>query len=554
MDATPQHGPLAPLRHRTFLWFWLAFVAATMGTSMQTLGAQWYLVERDAPDALVALVQGAVALPMAVLALPAGALADLLPRRALMATVQSAGVLVGGCAALATWTGSAGPETVLPLVLLLGAVYALVLTPFQALISDVVPHGQVPASAALVSIAANISRVLGPAVAGFLVARSGVPTVLAVSTVGSACFVLATLRWDGGPPPSSDRERVWAATVGGLRYARHSPQMLRLMLRSFWFTAAMMSLFALLPLVADEQLGLGADGYGLLFAALGGGAIVGGLTAGVVRRHLTQNATVATAFLLCAVVVGLLPTCSSPVVAAGLVVAGGWGWTTCLSTMAGAIQVYLPAWVRARGLAIYSCALFGGQAGGALVLGQVAGAASLTVALWVAAAALLCGIPLARWLPLVELDGLDRRPARYWPEPSPEVAADDLHGEVVVTVTYSVTASNQEAFHQAMSRVRRVRLRTGATGWRLLRDIETRGRYVEEFVVPSWAEHTRQRSTRLVESDRHTEERAAQLCDATPVVTRHLRIQHAPYRPDPGALDHTGARTASAPRDTRGDR
>ena len=532
-------GAFAPFGHRAFLWFWLAFVASTIGTSMQTLGAQWYLVAGGAPAATVALVQGAVALPMALLALPAGVLADLLPRRSLIAWVQASGLVLAVGVTLVTEVGTAGPTLLLGLIFLIGCAYALTLTPLQALVPDVVDPSRLTASAALISVAANIARVVGPAVAGVVVAHSGVPTVFALSALANVLFVVVALRWDGGPARAGERERFWRAALGGLRYARHSPQMLRLMLRSFWFTSATVSLFALLPLVATRRLGVGPDLYGVLFACLGAGAIAGGLSVNRLLQMTSPNRIVAAGFSTCAVSIALLPTTTTLPATMAVLLLGGWGWTACLSTMAGAIQLYLPAWVRARGLAVYSVALFSGQTLGSVALGLLVEQVGLGPTLWVAAGTLALGAPLARWWPLVDVRGLDRRPAAYWPEPATVLDPDDLGGEVVVMVTYLLDDAHLDRFQEVMARVRRIRLRTGATSWRLLRDAETPRRYIEEYAVATWDEHARQRASRLVASDQQTEHEVARLCDGPPRVVRHLRLHPA----HPHAHDTTIRRT-----------
>ncbi|GAB3079827.1 MFS transporter [Intrasporangium mesophilum] len=517
-------GPLAPLAGRTFLWFWLAFTVSTIGISSQALGAQWFLV-RDASSAgLVALVQAAMTFPLAILSLPAGVLADRFDRRSLLIAVQVAGLVAGAVLTWLSWTGALGATTLLVLTFALGSVYALTLTPFQAVVPDVVKRHHLHEAAALVSIAANTARVVGPALAGLLVARVDIPAVFALSTLTSLFFVIVLVRWPGIRRNHARHERFLPAIRSGVRYVRHSPQVLKLMLRAFWFTAGMMATFALLPLVATDQLHAAADVYGILFACLGAGAVCGGFSIAPLRAWLTENSIVGLGFLVAASMVGLLPLLPGQPAAMACLFVAGWAWTICLSTMAGNLQIYLPAWVRARGLAIYAIALFSGQAAGSVVLGVLVDEIGLPRTLWVAAAFLLLGVSLTRWVPFVQLDDVDRTPTAYWHEPVLVVPTEEIGGEVVVAVEYWVDPADEQQFRAGMRAVRRVRMRTGATRWRLLRDAEAHRRYVEEFTVSSWDEHERQLHQRLVASDTISESVVTALSDPPPRVIHLFRI------------------------------
>jgi MFS family permease len=265
-----------PLSHRAFRWLWIALVVSSGGMWMQALGAQWFLVSQPGGAAYVALVQTALTLPVAILALPAGVLADNLNRRSLLLAVQAGSLAVGVVLTILMVTDSLDPRLLLALTALIGCGFALTLTPFQSLIPDLVSRERIPAAAALVGVGANIARIVGPAIAGFLIASIGIASVFAACTLSSVAFVVILLRWNGTTPRVSQRERFLPAMKSGVRYVRHSPQVIKLMLRSFWFTAPMMAVFALLPIVATTQLNMGSGGYGLLFACLGVGAVIGG--------------------------------------------------------------------------------------------------------------------------------------------------------------------------------------------------------------------------------------------------------------------------------------
>lgn len=514
-------GALSPLRHPAFRWLWIATIAANTGLWMQALGAQWYLVSRPGGGALVALVSLALTLPMALLALPAGILADAIDRRRMLIWVQAGSAAVAALLCVLMATGSLAPSTLIILTALLGCGSALTLTPWQSLIPDLVPRERLLSAAALVGISFNIARVIGPAVAGFVVAWAGIAIVFALNAVLVGVFLVALVAWKGTGKGPHQPERLWPAMRSGFRYVRHSPQVLKLMLRSFWFTLPMMAILALLPLIATERLGMGSSGYGLLFACQGAGAVIGGLGLARARRHFTTNAITGTTVALASVITLALPFVGMPLIAMALMVVAGGCWTMTHAANAGALQVYLPAWVRARGLAIYSMALFGGQAVGSAFVGWMSDQFSLVFAFVVCAVLMAAGATLAWWLPLKQLDGIDRTPIRNWLEPDLVVDPTQGDGQVLVSITYWIDPQHEAEFIRRMSQLRRVRLRTGAIDWSLLKDGEVERRFVEEFVVGSWDEHRSQHEVRFVASDRQAEQAVDTLSNPAPEV-RHL--------------------------------
>ncbi|BEP13884.1 MFS transporter [Acidothermaceae bacterium B102] len=515
---------LSPLEHRTFRWLWMAFAASSLGTWMETLGGQWFVVSQPGGAKYVALVQTAITLPMALLALPGGVLADNLDRRRLLIAVQSGALLVMSLLTFMAWRDLLTVRWILALTVLVGVGNAITLTPFQSLVPDLVSRSEIPSAAALVAVGANLARVVGPAGAGVVITVAGVPAVFALSAATCALFLSVLLAWNGKVNRVSQRERFFPAVRSGVRYVRHSPQVLRLMLRAFWFTTGMMAVFALLPLLATQVLRLGSGGYGALVGCVGLGAVAGGLSTSRLRRRLSANAIIAVCFVVSATVIAVMPWVRMVSLAVALLAVAGWGWTLCLSTMAASMQLYLPAWVRARGLATYWMAMFGGQAFGSVVVGAAAARWGLGTAYLVSASTLALGATLAAWLPVIRFDHLDRTPSMHWPEPSLVVDPHQMGGEVVVQTVYWIDPECEEEFLRRMVGVRRVRLRTGGTAWRLLKDAETPLRFVEEYSVSSWQEHEYQLHSRLVASDRELEMLAAQLSSQVPSTVRLYRF------------------------------
>jgi len=521
-SAEPVAGAWAPLQQRTYRRFWVALLVSNIGTWMQTVGAQWLLVDELGTPGLAPLVQTAATLPVLLLALPAGVLADTFDRRRLLIAVQAAAVSVCALLAALTAAGRTTPALLLTLTFLLGCTAALTAPAYQATIPDIVPRDQLPAAAALGSANMNMARAIGPAVAGALIAQVGVAAAFGVNAFSFLAFLAVLLAWPGlrtrlAHPP----ERFTAALRAGSRYVRNSRVVRRILLRLGLFVAPASALWALLPLVATQRLGLGSQGYGLLLGAVGAGAAVGALLLPRLRRQLGPNLVLTLASVVyAAALVGLVATPSPAVAAIGLVPAGA-AWVGVLSTMNASLQLFLPTWVRARGLSIYQMVFFGAQALGGVVWGLAAELLGVVTACGLAAATLALGAASMGVLPLCDAAGLGRDLVSYWPEPQVAVEPTRDVGPVLVTSEYVVAAERQEAFVAAMRAVERSRRRTGAYRWRLYQDAAHPHRFVEAFLVASWGEHLRQHEGRLTAADEVIERRAIALTDGEPVVS-HL--------------------------------
>ncbi|MEV6632629.1 MFS transporter [Actinoplanes sp. NPDC051470] len=521
LTATP--SAWAPLRVVAFRSLWLALLASNIGTWMQTVGAQWLLVEQSGSDTLVAVVQTASTLPIVLFALASGALADTLDRRRLLIAVQSFLFGVGVLLTVLTLAGQMPATLLLTLTFALGAGQALTAPAWQAIIPELVPRSQLASASALGAISMNLARAVGPAVAGVLIARTGAGVVFGLNALTFAAFTLVLWRWR--PPVAGTAqapERFAAAVRAGGRYVRHSPVVRRILLRAAFFLVPGSALWALLPLVASRRLGLGSGGYGVLLGAVGVGAVAGALLLPRLRARWSVNRLLLVAGVVFAVVLAVLALARSEVAVVAALLPAGVGWVMVLSSVNAAMQLFLPNWVRARGLAVYQMIFAGAQAAGALVWGALSDAYGLVAAHLAAAVVMAAGVLTLRWWPLRDTTGLNREPASYWPEPHLELDPDDHDGPVLVTASYAVGPAREEEFVEAMEAVRRSRLRTGAVRWGLFRDGEEPSRFVEVYLVPSWDEHRRQHAGRLTGADQEAEERARALADGPPDVSHLL--------------------------------
>ncbi|HET7477582.1 MAG TPA: MFS transporter [Dermatophilaceae bacterium] len=521
-SATADSEPWAPLQHKAFRWLWLGVLISLTGTWMQSVGAQWLLV--DAPNApvLVSLVQAATTLPVMLLALPGGVLADSLDRRWLLFNTQAYFFTIGILLAVLTAVGQMPPALLLVFTFLLGVGAAVQLPTWGATLPELVPRAQLRAASRLDLVGVNVSRAVGPALAGVVIAHfGGAPVVFALNALSVVALAIAVLRWRGGETELPSRERFVPALRAGGRYMWHEPAARRILLRAVIFLTPAMALWALLPLIASQHLRLGADGYGALFAALGVGAILGALVLGRVRNTLSTNGILACAGGLFAATLAVVVLVQSFPAAVATLVVTGVGWMAVTSTLQAELQLVLPPWVRARGMAIYMVTFTGSQTVGALLWGLVATRYGLRPAVLAAAAAVAAATACGLFLAVPETGHLDPQPVAYWGDARLSLNPEPGGGPVLVIVHYTVAAERQQPYLQAMDQLRRSRRRTGATRWELYRDGLHPDHFVEVFRVASWEEHERQHAGRLTATDRVVEEAALAFSDP-PARADHL--------------------------------
>ena len=516
----------APLRSAVFRALWIAVLVSNVGNWMQTVGAQWLLVNQAHAAILVALVQVADTLPDALFELVGGVLADIFDRRRLLLLVQIGFGAVAIALALLTLLGQMTPPLLLLFTFVLGSATVFTNPAYQSLVPDLVSKRELRAAAALGSIGINLARVVGPALAGLLIARLGVAAVFAVNALTYVFFALAITIWK---PPSRPRpalpEHFLPAIRAGFGYVRNAPIVERILLRVGLFLIPASVLWSLLPLIATQRLHLGAAGYGLLLGALGAGAVAGALVLPALGRRLSDNQLMVAASLAYAVPLALIAAVPSTVVAVLVLLAAGAAWVAVLSSMNAALQLFLPAWVRARAISVYLMLLFGAQAVGALLWGLVADVVGVVPTFLIAAALLIVGAATIRWWPLISTAGMDRSTVAPWPEPQLIFDPGLGGGPVVVRNVYTIGPDKVTPFLQAMERVRLSRLRTGASRWGLYRDGERANTFVEMFSVPSWEEHLRQHRDRLTGTDRDYDAQARALSDPPPEASHLIAVE-----------------------------
>jgi MFS family permease len=516
-------SPWAPLRQRVFRWLWLGVLISWIGTWMQTVGAQWLLVDEPNAAALVSLVQAAGTLPMMLLALPGGVLADSFDRRWLQITVQAYLFVVAILLTVLTLAGLMPPALLLAFTFALGVGSAVQIPAWQAMMPELVPRTQLRAAARLDLVSVNLAYAVGPVLAGLAIAHlGGVPVAFAVKAAAAVLFVIALFFARQQQAVSvTRRERFLPALRAGGRYIWHEPIVRRILLRAILFAVPAMALWALLPLIASRRLGLGADGFGALFGAFGLGAIIGAVALGRVRDRLSNNGMLGAAGLLYAVASAVIVLAPGFLPALVTLAFAGLAWMAATSTLAAELQLFLPAWVRARGLAVYTVTFTGSMTAGSVLWGFVAEAVGLRAAFLTAAVLMFAGVIAGLVWRVPETGHLDPQPVVYWPAARLSIDPEADAGPVMVTVEYTITPDKEAAFLEAMGQLRRSRRRTGASRWELYRDGDRPNRFVEMFSVPSWEEHERQHEGRLTAADKAVEETALAFSDP-PTRAEHL--------------------------------
>lgn len=490
----------APLRQPVFAVLWVATVLGNVGTFMRDVASAWLVADLSGSPSAVAMVQVAGTLPIFLLAIPAGVLSDILDRRKLLIGIQ---ILLGCVSATLLSLALAGSLTVEILVGLtfIGGVGAALMGPtWQSIVPELVSRADLRKAVALNSLGFNIARAIGPALGGVLLVAFGAAATYGADLL-SYVIVVAALIWWRRPAAAENalREGFGGAFRAGLRYARASRELHRVLLRAALFFICASAIWALLPLAARNLLGGGAGFYGLLLGAVGTGAILGASVLPRIGTRLSLDGIMLGAALVTAAVgIGLaLAPPQWPAVVLLLIL--GAAWISALTTLNGTIQAVLPNWVRGRGLAIYLTVFNGASAAGSLLWGLVAEVIGLQATLAAAACALVIVSLAARSLPLPAGEA-DLSPSAHWPQPQMAAPVEHDRGPVLITIEYSVKWKDREAFLGAIHRLSAERRRDGAFAWGVSEDAADPARIVEWFLVESWAEHLRQHE-RVSKSD-----------------------------------------------------
>ena len=497
---------------------------SNVGGWMQTVGAQELMLTLTTSATPVALIQTAAGLPVILLAVPAGAIGDLVDRRRLLIASQLFMLLAAVALAALAFAGLVTPLVLLAVIFAVGAGQTVTSPTWQTLQPDLVAPEDRTQAIALGAVNQNLSRAIGPAIGGALYAATSAGVLFVANAVSFVRVIGAVARWRGGARPASTttREHVVDAIRAGARYVASSPALRVILLRAGLFMVFANSIWALLPLVAHSRLHLGSGGYGLLLGGVGVGAVTGAASLPRLRARVSSAALMLGSTIVFAGVTLSLAYLRASVPAALALVLGGVAWILVLSTLNSQYQSTLPGWAKARGMSYYLVIFQGGGALGSAAFGVVAQHVGLTGALLAATIGLALVAVVGVWLPFKDIAPEDLLPAGDWPDPRLRVAPGS-DGPVLVTVEYWALPGREPDLVEALSAGRYARRRTGATRWRVWRDAADSAHVLEQFVVGSWDEHLRQHE-RVSRRDQERLDRIRAMTDPNrpPTVTHWL--------------------------------
>jgi MFS family permease len=505
---------LVPLRNATFRVLWLANVVAWLGTWLQNTGAGWLMTTLAPNPFIVAMVQAATIMPVFLLALPGGAMADIVDRRVFLIGAQLWTILAAAALAILTISGAVTAFWLLAFTFAIGTGSALTAPAWSAIVPELVPREDLVQAIALNGIGYNLTRAVGPALGGFLILLGGTSLAFSLYAVSILAVLAALFTWHRGRRFTGlPREHLLSAMRAGVRFVRNTPSVRYAMVRTIAYSVPAAAPWALLPLLVRQHLGLGPGMYGVILGMMGIGGVSSGMLLPLVRGRISRGATVVGCTLFSCAGVALLGLSRHWLPAAFGMLLFGIGWTSAYATIQAAAQLACPPWVRARALSIYQLAQNGTLTAASFVWGWLGGMIGLSDTLLVAAS---IGIVLGALVRGFSIDLAAGRttPVAAEPLPLPEAPEAALlpmlrraRGRVMETVHYQVEQSQRPAFLAAMAEVRRVRGRAGAHVWQLYEDVAHPEGWLEVWSVESWTDHLRE-VTRLSEEDRAVLSRA----------------------------------------------
>jgi MFS family permease len=499
---------LVPLRNATFRVLWLANVVAWLGTWLQNTGAGWLMTSLAPQPFIVAMVQAATIMPVFLLALPGGALADIVDRRVFLITAQLWTILAAAALAILTLSHAVTAFWLLAFTFAIGIGSALTAPAWSAIVPELVPREDLVQAIALNGIGYNLTRAIGPALAGFLILLGGTSLAFSLYAVSIIAVLAALFTWHRGRRFTGlPREHLLSAMRAGVRFVRNTPAIRFAMVRTIAYSIPAAAPWALLPLLVREHLGLGPGMYGVILGMMGIGGVSSGMLLPLVRGRISRGATVVGCTLFSCTGIALLGLSRHWLPAAFGMLLFGVGWTSAYATIQAAAQLVCPPWVRARALSIYQLAQNGALTAASFAWGWLGAEIGLPDTLLVAASiGIILGALVRRYS--IDLAAARTAPAPAEPLPMPEAPAAALmpmlrraRGRVMETVHYPVEQSQRPAFLATMAEVRRVRGRAGAHAWQLYEDVAHPEGWLEVWSVESWTDHLRE-VTRLSEDDR----------------------------------------------------
>jgi MFS family permease len=523
--------PAGLIRNPAFMVILIATSLSSVGLAMFDTGSAWMMTSLNPSPRLVSAVQVATTLPLFLLTLPAGALTDVVDPRRLLILTQTLAVAISVAFAAAVSAGVAGPTLLLATSFLMGMSGALAAPAWLLINNILVRRTDLDSAIAVDTAGYNIARAVGPAIAGYAIAKLSIAVPFWSCCVGALSLLAALIWWREPPRPKETlpAERLISAMTTGVRYVRYSREMDATLIRTIAFFPFASAYLALLPLVARHQGGNGAEVYGQLMAAIGVGSIVATLALRWLKKRLGANGQAALGAIGTVASLCLLAAVREPVLALVASFVYGASSIVALTTFFVSAQVVLPAWVRGRGLAIFLTVYFGALTLGSAVWGEVATVKGVPFALDCAGVGTLLGLALTWPWKLQTNEAQDLTPSMRWRAPCFLNRVTDDRGPILAIAEYRIDPKDNAAFLAVMQDISFERRRDGAYAWHMFEDPGDAGKMIETYLVHSVLE-LRYRESRVTKADEMVEDSAAQFLRA-PVETRFLIAPpHGPRR------------------------
>lgn len=476
---------------------WIANIASNLGGLIQAVGAAWMMASISTSENMVALVQASTTLPLMLFSLVAGAVADNFERRRVMLTAQTFMFVASFLLTVTAYLGLITPWSLLAFTFLIGCGVALNNPSWQASVGDMVSREDLPAAVSLNSMGFNITRSIGPAIGGMIVAAAGAAAAFAVNTLSYFALMYALWRWKPAIPKSHlPRENLGQAIGAGIRYMAMSPNLGKVLLRGFVFGVTASAIMALLPVVVRDLVSGGPLTFGAMLGAFGGGAIIGAMLNQRLRELLSSEDIIRLSFGGFAVATAVIGASTNVFVSSVALVVTGAFWVLALSLFNTVVQLSTPRWVVGRALSLYQTATFGGMAAGSSLWGVVAESHGVTNALHASSLLMIFGVVIGFRLPMPAISSLDLNPLNRFNEPPLKLDIRPRSGPIVIQIDYEIDDADLTKFLTLMVERRRIRIRDGARNWTLMRDLENPEIWTETYHTPTWVEYVRHNQRR----------------------------------------------------------
>ncbi|NOU06909.1 MAG: MFS transporter [Hyphomicrobiaceae bacterium] len=542
MSQANKPGTFAPLHHTVFRRMWFASLFSNLGLFIMGVGAAWDMTQMTNSATMVALVQTALMLPVALFSVASGALADMFDRRKVAIAALSLSIAGAAALTLAAHAGQIGPWQLLFWCFVVGSGTALLWPAWGASVNEQVPAEILPAAVALNGISYNVARSFGPAIGGVIVAAAGGVAAFAIAVIFYTPLLVVLNLWKRTSEPSRlPPETLGRAMISGYRYVSNAPPIRMVIVRTLIIGLTGGSVSALLPLIARDLLGGGAQLFGLLLGAFGIGSIVGALNVGRIRAKYSGEVCARLCSLGMGLSVVIIALSRTSIVTAIALLTFGAAWTACMMVFNVSVQLSAPRWAAARTLASYQAAVAAGIALAGWGWGAFANTQGVSLALLTSAATLVASPLLGRWFRVPVVGENASGAADALADPELLLALTARSGPIVLEIEYRIEPQKARLFYAVMQQVRSTRLRNGAYGWSIARDIADPELWTERYHCPTWHDYLRQRN-RATQTERDLHMRAIEFHKG-PEPVRIRRMLERPIgsvrwkdtTPDPGS-------------------